>query len=1261
MTSPLHILLLEDDPLDAELNERALRKAGLTFVSQLVQSREEFLAALDSFEPDIILSDYGLPQYDGMRALEELRRRDPDLPFIFVSGAMGEARAVESLHRGANDYILKGQLTRLPAAVGHALEEAERAKKLRTAKAHYRGLFESMSDGVAIYQAVDDGADFIFLDMNPAGVRIGGLAREQIIGRPVTEVYPRVGEIGLLDVFRQVWRTGETVHHPITRYQDGRVSQWVENTVLRLPGGEVVAIYSDITEKMRLDEALRESEERFRALVETTSDWIWETDAQCCYTYASPRLLGLLGYVPEEVLGLTPFDLMAPEEATRVRNLFAPISAAHLPIRLLENRVLHKDGHEVVLETDGMPVFGPDGTFLGYRGSDRDITERKRMEADLLAERSRLRTLINTIPDLVCLKDPDGIYLACNPPFERFFGAKEHAIAGRTDYDFVNAELADSFCEHDRRAMAVGGPTNNKEWITLRDDGRRILLETIKTPMFGEESNLIGVLGVGRDITALHEAQVALESHRQELEREVAARTSELRETEARMRLILNSSADGIFGVDFDDRVTFINPAACAILGYTAEQLIGRSMHEAVHHSYADGSPYPYDQCSVSITLTEGRLLRVDDEVYWHADGHPIPVAYATHPMLHEGKVIGAVVSFNDISRQRETEAAREAALREAQRLARVRSEFLANMSHEIRTPLNSVLGFAQVGYRDSAGRKAQETFGRILDSGGILLGILNDILDFSKIEAGKFRLEQGTVSLGELLDSATAMVSKQAEEKGLAFRLEVSDEFPARCSGDSLRLSQVLVNLLSNALKFTEQGGITFGAERNAGELVFRITDTGIGMSEEQVARLFQPFEQVDGSITRRFGGSGLGLAISQRLTEMMGGKIGVESRPGEGTRFELRLPCSGESGRISEWAVRSARPAKQGPRLQGLSILAAEDNRVNRMVLEDMLVGEGCRLTLVKNGRQAVESVSSNGPAAFDVVLMDIQMPEMDGYEACRRIRELAPGLPVIGLTAHAMAEERDRCRMAGMVDHVAKPIVLDLLVDRIHRQMTGTPERDLPSTVDRGGAASDDDADGIPSIDWPTLEGRYTGREEFFYGLLTAIIQTHADTSTALRAAVHSADLDRLAKLTHSLKGMAGDVLPTLHRHLIAQTDSAVRSGAADAPRLALRLADLLDQQIHEISRYLEGKEPEQGDVDATEEDQERVADLLSRLETLVAGDDTAANPLLREVRPLMTLAFGDLARQLEREVNRFDYPNALVTLRKMMAEAGVPSKI
>ena len=781
-------------------------------------------------------------------------------------------------------------------------------------------------------------------------------------------------------------------------------------------------------------EAVRETEQRFEHFASATSDWwFWEMDADLRFSYFSPNSPGAIGRPIDSLLGRRRQELLSQAEAGEQDKWAHHLDdlAHRRPFLQFEYRVALPDGGHRWLSISGVPIYGGDGAFLGYRGTGTNISERKRTEASLADSEHRLRSseeryrlLLQHSPLGILHYDLGLVITYCNTRFGDIVHASVDQLIG-----FDMGKMRDPRPLPAFRAALAGQEAHYEGAYLTTLSGEQVWVSLASAPFVDGAGNITGGIGIVEDITVRHLNERELERHREHLEEMVEERTRELEAAEANTRLILESSADGLYGLDTAGRVTFINPAACRMLGYTAGQLEGQGFHDLVHHTRASGEPCPAGACPVFLSMREGRPIAVSDDVYWHADGRRIPVIYSSHPLFRGETVVGVVVSFMDVTERHALDEAREAARAEAVRLARLRSDFLANMSHEIRTPLNGVLGMARIGYRDSEGRGARDTFARILESGQLLLGVINDILDFSKIDSGKLKVESVAVDLGRILEQSVELMAERARAKGIALRVERAPDLPAACLSDPLRLTQVLVNLLSNAVKFTERGTVSLEAARQGDSLLVRVRDTGIGMSEAQIGRLFQPFEQADTSITRRFGGTGLGLVISKHIVELLGGELRVESQPGLGSCFEFRLPLVAAEPAVVPGLPEAPLPA--GPRLAGISILAAEDNEINQLVLEELLAGEGARLVLAGNGREAVDCLLRQGRDAFDIVLMDIQMPVMDGYEATRHILDLAPDLPVVGQTAHTMAEERDKCLAAGMVAHVAKPIDLDELV--------------------------------------------------------------------------------------------------------------------------------------------------------------------------------------------------------------------------------------
>ncbi|MBU2451161.1 MAG: PhnD/SsuA/transferrin family substrate-binding protein [Gammaproteobacteria bacterium] len=529
--------------------------------------------------------------------------------------------------------------------------------------------------------------------------------------------------------------------------------------------------------------------------------------------------------------------------------------------------------------------------------------------------------------------------------------------------------------------------------------------------------------------------------------RQLASAEQALMESEARQRMILETLGEGVFGTDVDGICSFINPAGLALLGFSEEEVLGRSTHGLFHHHQADGTPYPRANCPLHLTARDGLTRRLED-VFWRKNGDMFPVRLTITPTLREGVISGTVVSFSDISEARrialeleqyrdhleaevmQRTAQLDIARQAAEAASRSKSAFLANMSHEIRTPLNAVLGMVHLLRRDKPTAIQVDRLDKIDSASQHLLAVLNDILDISKIEAGKLQLDEATVDIRSILKRVVSVLGERAREKGLVLQTE-SDDFTQTLIGDPTRITQCLINYAGNAIKFTEQGSVTvrvrqISASDSEVKLHFEVVDTGIGISEEAIARLFAIFEQADSSTSRKFGGTGLGLAITRRLAELMGGSVGVSSTPGEGSRFWFSAALKPGSDAMDALTPSFAglTPQAVHDTLAGRHLLVVEDEAINREIALELLSEYGVTADTAENGEQALELLARQH---YDLVLMDMQMPKMDGLEATRLIRAQPQHtlLPIIAMTANAFAEDRERCLAAGMNDFLSKPV--------------------------------------------------------------------------------------------------------------------------------------------------------------------------------------------------------------------------------------------
>ena len=526
--------------------------------------------------------------------------------------------------------------------------------------------------------------------------------------------------------------------------------------------------------------------------------------------------------------------------------------------------------------------------------------------------------------------------------------------------------------------------------------------------------------------------------------------------SEQQVRHILNTAGEGVYGIDAQGGITFCNPAALTLLGYPSnEALLGKNHHELLHHTYSDGTPYPFDDCPLKESLTLGLPMTLTDDLFWRADGTSFPVDAKSNPILQDGQVTGAVITFTDISERKAATEALESQVEElatarrsmlnmmedldeekqkAQAATKAKSDFLANMSHEIRTPMNAIMGMSHLALKTDLDPKQVDYLVKIYSSAQALLGIINDILDFSKIEAGKMDMEIIDFTLDQALDNVANLVGVKSQEKGLELLLKVDPELPNDLQGDPLRLGQVLVNLSNNAVKFTEEGEIVISASlmETMGDQVkvrFGVRDTGIGLTEEQRGKLFQAFSQADASTTRKYGGTGLGLTISKRLVEMMGGEIWVESEPGVGSEFIFTAVLGlGEA--------QKKRVLQPDPDLKGLKVLVVDDNDTSRVILEDMLTSMSFEVTLAPGGAEGLselEKADTDHP--FDLVFMDWGMPGMDGLTASEKIKNhsnLRKIPKIIMVTAYGREEIMNRSDQLGLDGFLIKPVNPSILLD-------------------------------------------------------------------------------------------------------------------------------------------------------------------------------------------------------------------------------------
>ncbi len=559
-----------------------------------------------------------------------------------------------------------------------------------------------------------------------------------------------------------------------------------------------------------------------------------------------------------------------------------------------------------------------------------------------------------------------------------------------------------------------------------------------------------------RDLAALEPLKAALALEIKERRRAEEARWN----AEAMWRALIDAATDGIVLIDLAGKIHCFNRAAERLFGYTAGDVRGRNVSllmpslDREQHSSHFERYLESGGAKVIGASREAVGLRKDQSTF------PIHIT-VSEIWLADRRMFAGII--RDVSDEKVAAESLRLAKQAAEQANQAKSEFLANMSHEIRTPMSAILGYADVLLAEEGIDRAPsyriEAFRTIQRNGEHLLQVINDILDLSKVEAGKLEFEEIRCSPAELLYDVQRIVKQAAEAKNLPFQINFVGDIPETIETDPTRLRQVLVNLIGNAVKFTEIGAVTLSvrlveAASDSPRLEFAVSDTGLGLTSDQIARLFQPFSQADASTSRRFGGTGLGLTISKRIIEHLGGEILVESEYGKGSTFRAMVPIGSLAG-IKQSPVSWQRPAaskEMQPKTEPAGdldcrILLAEDGPDNQRLLTFVLSKAGAQVTLVENGQAAVEQVlgsSENSPQAhdeprpFDVILMDMQMPVLDGYQATRRLRAAGCATPIIALTAHAMQGDREHCLAAGCDDYLTKPINRHALYAAIRKHL-------------------------------------------------------------------------------------------------------------------------------------------------------------------------------------------------------------------------------
>ncbi|GGG05829.1 PAS domain-containing protein [Paenibacillus abyssi] len=743
----------------------------------------------------------------------------------------------------------------------------------------FRQAYENAPFGIGVYAPEEDR----WVKANPFLCSMLGYTQDELQGIPEKALTPP-GDTGLTDDpnISGVWpQMTSPSYHLEKRYlhKEGHAI-WVSLHMSLLKARDngaparLLVQAVDTTDQRLREEQLRVSERTYRLISEYSLDLIsrHKADGHATLIYLSPSCKTMLGYEPEEIVGHSGISFIHPDDLVRVRTFLA--EEQHTDGNKVTFRLRRKDGEYIWLESISRYILDKNGVIEEFISISRDFTERRKADQLLQESQQRYKSLFDNNPAAVYSMNLDGDYLTANANLEKLTGYTLEELIGMYWGPIVDPEDLPKTLHN--FGLAKQGYPQSYDLTIIHKNGHPVRINSTNIPIVVDQK-VVGVFGISSDIT---ERQQYIE---------------QIKKLSTEHTLILNSVSEGILGLDAEGSTMFINPAGATMLGFKPEELLGKPYLNMLQQiPYPHPSQHPAEENAIFRAIRDGHPYQNKEAVFWRKDGSSFLADYQLTPLLDKGELKGAVVVFKDITGEKEIIRAKES----AEQAAQAKSEFLAIMSHEIRTPMNGIIGMADLLSETELTEEQQRYIQIILESSGSLLRILNEILDFSKIEAGKMEIIQEPIQVQALLGGILDLFSLKATEQGIDLTCQTEGSVSPVVIGDEGIIRQIIVNLVGNAIKFTEEGSVSVKARQqstpdpNKVMIEFSVQDTGIGIPEDMQDRLFQSFSQLHPTINRKYGGTGLGLAICKKLVELMGGVIGVHSKENAGSTFYFTLP---------------------------------------------------------------------------------------------------------------------------------------------------------------------------------------------------------------------------------------------------------------------------------------------------------------------------------------------------------------------------------
>ncbi len=1004
----LKILFVEDNPTDVELAVLELKKEKLEFKYSIVCSRVDMIRALKAFSPDLIISDYMMPAFNGLQALKVAKEFDPEIPFILCTGSINEETAVECIKAGANDYVIKEHLTRLPFAVNEAMEQADIRKEKRASELLLR---ESEEKTQSIFKTAPVGIGLVvnrtYVEVNETFSKMTGYKRNEIIGKCSSMLYPSKEEFEAAGAIKydQIAKKGIGSVETRLKCKDGRILNIISTSAPLdqndLSKGVTFSIL-DITERKKTEDELKSSYSVLNASLESTADGILIVDGKGKIIKWNNKFADmwdipaktLSKHNDNEAINHILKSLKDPKEfLSKVQELYAnPEKSSLDKIEFKNGQIFERYSQPQILEN----------TIVGRVWSFRDVTIMSKAEESLKHSEEKFRSIAENLSDIIFITDTNGIVQYVSPSSANL-GYSEEEFTGKFFGEFLADGEFEKAMKLFNNALNSINLNNTVSLIFKRKDGKHFYAE-LTGSVFNMGNEKKGVLGLLRDIS-------------DKMNKEMELR---------KLSMSVEQSPASIVITDIEGNIEYVNPKLCELTGYSKNELIGKNPS-----IMSSGEKSKEEYKILWNNIKEGKAWKgkfhnkkKNGDLYWESA--------LISPIKNENNEITHYLGTKeDITEQIRASELMKLAKEKAEASDKLKTSFLNNISHEVRTPLNGILGFSELLTQATLSEdEKKDSLSMLNESSNRLLNTITNYMDISLLTSKNMSVDKKDIIPAQILRK----IYNAYQEPCILKKLELFLEMPEQAdtvlfNSDPEIFRKIISHLLNNASKFTDKGSITFGFNILDSKLDFFVKDTGRGIKKESFDNIFERFVKEDRGTSMLSEGSGLGLSIALGMAKIIGGDIRIESEIGIGSCFFLSIPFN----KSSELTLPPDKVKDIKKILSGQSVLVAEDEETNFSYLKSILIRETGSIVLhAENGRKAIDLFKSN--PNIKLILMDIKMPEVDGFEATRQIKLINREIPIIAITAFAMSGDEAKALAAGCDGYLSKPISKKSLMEKM-----------------------------------------------------------------------------------------------------------------------------------------------------------------------------------------------------------------------------------